>query len=536
MNKKLYKSFSRPLHAFLTSLLTIALLNGIAYFLPFNLLTFFGGNELDRNTIINYAPEVWLALLAFVFGTLIIVISIASESTPKLIDLFVKDYKSRYYIWIITISILQNVFLQLIHTRQTLFFDNLIYVNNYVLLPFFIILAIPYIFYILRYTKNSNVIDKIYEENRHAIRTAAKLSASRLKINQSHQAIFETINQLQDLLQYVQFKEPKAEIIGKFGKSLRFYLERKRKFNDHYFKLSYAAQNDISFKTLADQFSAIERNKIFYEQKVLNAFTVSYHLLIQESLFDLASLCGNELYECGKTAIELEDDAALDLIIIHFNTLIRFGMNQGLKTKEIRNVYNMIFHYTQLVNALIGKRKEDRIVQCCRYFNFYGNEIGKLSTSDQVFVFLHDAFAIGLKKILFSLYENKFSRETQLVVVRIFNELCSQEVVRRINMKGVNYSNTRAIQIALCLFYLEQDEAEFTTITIEFILHDLRDISPEDAEKVINTSCGRIAGEPENFWEETDQGNRNIFYSPYKSRIPELQGHLLSRLAVKANA
>ncbi len=532
--KKYNKSISRPFHAFLTATLSLAVLNFIAYLVPFNFLTYFGGSDLDRNTIINYAPEVWLALLAFVFGTLIIVISIASESTPKLIDLFVKDYKSRYYIWIITLSILQNVFLQLIHTQHTTFFDNLIYFNNYVLLPFFIVLAIPYIFYILRYTKNSNVIEKIYDENRAAIRAAIKLTDSPLKINQNHQVIFETINQLQDLLQYVQFKEPKAEIISKFGKSLRFYLERKRLINDRYFKLSYSVQNDISFKTLVEKFATIEKGKIFYEQKVLNAFTSSYHLLIQESLFDLASLCGNELYESGKTAIDLDDDSALELIIVHFNTLIRFGMNQGLKTKEIRNVYNMIFHYTQLVNALIRKRKEEKIIQCCRYMNFYGNEIGKLSTSEQVFVFLHDAFAIGLKKILFSLHENRFNRGMQLTILKMFNELCSQEIVRMTNVKGVNYSNTRIIQIALCLFYLENNETEFTDLTIEFILKDLRNLDTEIAEKVINTTCNRITEEAENFWEETDQGNRNIFYSPHKARIPDFQKYLLSKLTVNA--
>ncbi len=530
--KKYGKSISRPLHAFLAALLSLAVFNFIAYLVPFNFLTFFGGSELDRNTIINYAPEVWLALLAFVFGTLIIVISIASESTPKLIDLFIKDYKSRYYIWVITLSILQNVFLQLLHTQHTDFFDNLIYFNNYLLLPFFIVLAIPYIFYILRYTKSSNVIDKIYDENRSAIRSAIKLTNSPLAINQNHQIIFETINQLQDLLQYVQFKEPKAEILNKFGKSLRFYIERKRLFNERYFILSYSVQSDISFKTLVDKFQTIEKGKIFYEQKVLNAFTSSYHLLIQESLFDLASLCGNELYETGKTAIDADDEAALDLIIVHFNTLIRFGMNQGLKTKEIRNVYNMIFHYTQLIHALINKRADDKIVQCCRYLNFYGNEIGKLSISEHVFIFLHDAIAIALKKILFSLYENGFSRPMQTSILKMFNELCSQEIVRMTNAKGMNYSNTRTIQFALCLFYLEKDERELIEITITFIIKDLKNLEPDVAERTINSTCDRISEEVESFWEETDQGNSNIFYSPHKSGIPELQKQLLAKLPV----
>src|SRR5438105_3123996 len=99
----------------------------------------------------------------------------------------------------------------------------------------------------------------------------------------------------------------------------------------------------------------------------------------------------------------------------------------------------MTFHSKHSRKNSRPLKKEDKIVQCCRYFNFYGNEIGKLSASEQVFVFLHDAFAIGLKKILFSLYENRFARTTQLTILKVFNELCSQEIVRMMNVKGINY-------------------------------------------------------------------------------------------------
>ena len=46
-----------------------------------------GFAELD----IGFAPEVWQALLGMVLGTLILVISIASQSIPKLIDLYMRD-------------------------------------------------------------------------------------------------------------------------------------------------------------------------------------------------------------------------------------------------------------------------------------------------------------------------------------------------------------------------------------------------------------------------------------------------------------
>ena len=59
-----------------------------------------GFAELD----VGFAPEVWQALLGMVLGTLILVISIASQSIPKLIDLYMRDFWSLLYIWLLIIS------------------------------------------------------------------------------------------------------------------------------------------------------------------------------------------------------------------------------------------------------------------------------------------------------------------------------------------------------------------------------------------------------------------------------------------------
>ena len=53
---------------------------------------------------IGFAPEVWQALLGIVLGTLILVISIASQSIPKLIDLYMKDLASLLYVWLLIFS------------------------------------------------------------------------------------------------------------------------------------------------------------------------------------------------------------------------------------------------------------------------------------------------------------------------------------------------------------------------------------------------------------------------------------------------
>jgi len=515
--------------ALAAALATLIVLNAMVSALPLNLLDFFGTDTINRNNLISYAPEVWLSLLALVFGTLIIVISIASESTPKLIDLFVGDYKSRLFIWLISLSGLENIILQLIHTQQTVFFDNLIFLNNYVLLPAFVILSIPYIFYILKYTKSSNVIDKIFDENRKTIRRVRKIRDSEIQISENQHNLFETINQLHDILQYVRFKEPKADIIHKFGKSLRFYLTRKKSFPHGYFGLGGEIRKDISFRTLAAKFPQVEAEQTFYEQKVLRIIGTSYLLLMQDGHFDLASMCGSELLETGKTAAELSDKHAVSAVILHFNTLLRYGINHGLKTKEIRNVHNTIFHYSQLIDFLIKRNEVERIVECCNYFAFYGKEVRRLTHSEASFIFLIDAFATELKKILITLHDNRFDRELQLMVLKIFNELNSHQENGTADHRLAN-NGSRLIQISLCLYYIYKMEEEFNEIIIQTMISDFSGMDEYAARRVIMQDCDRIKEEREEFWEDTDQGNSNIFYTPHKNELSKFSSYFLFKL------
>lgn len=501
--------------------------------MPLNLLDYFGSGVISRVNLISYAPDVWLSLLALVFGTLIIVISIASESTPKLIDLFVGDYKSRLFIWLITLSSLEDILLQLIHTQETVFLDNLIFLNNYVLLPSFVLLSIPYIFYILKYTKNSNVIEKIYDENRQTIMDTRKITDSKAKINESQRNLFETINQLHDLLQYVRFKEPKADIIHKFGSSMRFFLHKKKSLRDSYFLLGDDIKNDISFRTLIGKFPQFEKERTLYEQKVLRILGTSYLLLMHDGYYDLASLCGNELTETGKTAEELGDEHAVSAVILHFNTLLRYGINHGLKSKEIRYVFNTLFHYSQLIDFFIKRNDTKRIAECCKFIAFYGNEVNRLTYSESFFSFLIDAFAIELKKILITLYDNKFSRELQLGVLKMFNELKREDDQE--SQLHRNNNGFRLIQISLCLYYIKMDELQFSEKTIEYLVRDLTDLDAEEAKRAITTDCDRIREESEEFWEDTDQGNSNIFYSPHKDQLSKFHSYFLFKLANSHN-
>lgn len=497
----------------------------VAYSLSSRLLDILGIPSLDHATLISYAPEVWISLLALVFGTLIIVVSIASENTPRLIDLFIGEPKGRLYIWLIMFSCLENIYLQLFSSDASVFVSNLIFINSYLLLPAFVLLAIPYTFYILENTKTSKVIERIHNENVRAMMMMSP-DVPNAEVDGMKRILFETINQMHDLLQYTQFKEPKGDVIHKMGKSLRVYLKRKRNFPDGYFKLTKELKEDISFRSLSNKYAQIEFEKTFYEHKVFRVLGITYLHLIQSSHYDLASLCGSELHETGKVAIQMDDRAVVDAVIHHFNTFLRFGINQGLKSKEIRNVYNTLFHYSEFVHLFVSKRDEQRLLQCCRHYVFYANEVSGLAHAETLFIFLIEAFSWELKKILVAVYESQYPRDFQRMLLKLFTDVRRR---KGLHPQHSSHGSERLIQIALALFYFDRGEVEFTEFVIAEIMESLSGLDPVEAHDLIAEECERLAGQREQFWEETDQGNRNIFFSADTRQLADFTQQLLSR-------
>jgi hypothetical protein len=314
------------------------------------------------------------------------------------------------------------------------------------------------------------------------------------------------------------------------GMSLRLYLELKKTFPDSFFELNNAIKRDVSFRTLGDKYVQIEKDHTFYEQKVLRVLDSTYLLLIKDGHYELASLCGNELFETGKIAIQMGDQPVISAVIIHFNTMLRYGINQGLKAKEIRNIYNAIFHYSQMIHFFIARNEQTRIIQCCQYFSFYAKEVGKLSNMEPLFVFLIKEITWELQRILISLHTAEFPRTVQKTIVLLFTKLRFLERKKHPHSVPSHYSGVRLVQLALCLHYFREGEEEFNNLILDAIFADLIGLSVLQRKELITHDCELMEGESEDFWEETDQGNRNIFYTPNKDQIPDFSLYAFAKL------
>ena len=489
----------------------------------------FGEDNYDPGMaiVMDFAPEVWLGLLGLVLGTLIIVISIASQSTPKLIDLYIGDQTSLAYIWFITSGTIHNLFLQLYVGTDIIDRKSSVLLNTYLLLPLSLLFAIPYVLYILKYTKTSNVVEKIYKQNLQLVRNLASETIYKTLDRPSQQAqyqrrIFETLNQLDDLLEFVTFNEPKADIINKLGQSVQHYLPIKASVNPAFFHIGHLIYDDISFKTLTAQFKGIEKAQTFYEQKVYRLLGKAYQSQLEKSDFELAALCAFELGQCGRTAIIHKDEPLIQATIIRFNTFLRFGIKHALRHAEMRNIYNTAFHYSDFVSEMVSHQEFLYVKQSCRYLKVYGSEVFKHSRQEPAFVFLVDVFTLEMKKILIKLYENKADEVFQREVLEMMLDMDNPVDFKRQELAHSRLMNdgVRVMQVALALFYISQEQYDFTELIICDILEDFEHLGEKGLKQAVTSTCLRLQHSTPTFWEDTDRGNANIYYSPDKKYIP----------------
>ena len=480
-----------------------------------------GFAELD----IGFAPEVWQALLGMVLGTLILVISIASQSIPKLIDFYMKDIRSLLYIWFLIISGGHALIIKIYGEIGLLREPSRVF-NTHFLLSICSIIAFPYIFYILRYTKPTNIIDRIYKENMKKIRSlTSKRSHSLAHINevveQQQYGMFESLNQLDDILEFIDFKEVKADIISDMSRTIQNYILLKPEIHNDFFKVSPKVRTDISFKTMVGQFEEMERNQSLYELKCFRLLSNNYIKLMEQGEFDLSSMITGELVKIGLKAIESGDDNLVELVIIRFNTFFRMAFKHAIGSNEARNIYNLSFFYGQFITHLVEHKKVDQVKQSFGYLRFYGVEIAKAFPKVPSVYFDVAVIAFEMKKLLELIHHAKWEKEIQKTLL---NEILQVDNPPDFNKEdldqGIQINNVvRNIQYGLALFYLNEGVEDFVEMIAKDILDDLDYLGESTFYRVLGMTEGLMRFAGPTFWEDTDRGNVNIFFTPYKDQI-----------------
>ena len=487
-----------------------------------------GFEELD----VGFAPEVWQALLGMILGTLILVISIASQSIPKLIDIYMKNVPSLLYIWFLIVSGGHALIIKIYGEIGLVREPSRIF-NTHFLLTTCSIIAFPYVFYILRQTKPTNIINRIYNTNMdqiNALTSKRNRALAHIPDVVEHQqyTIFEALNQLDDILEFSSFKELKADIVHDMSMTLQNYIRLKKNIAPAFFNVSPKVRTDISFKTMVGQFGEMERNQSFYEQKCFRLLGNVYIRLLEHGEFDLSSMVAGEMETLGLTAIEEDNTELVDIIIIRFNTLLRFAIKHGVRNNEPRNLYNLGFYYGNFIKHLVEHKKIDHVKRCFMYLRIYGVEIFKHGSNSPAMYFIVDVIATEMKKVLEQIYHDGWDVEIQNGMLGEMLQVDSPPDFNKEDMaRGVLINNgVRVLQFGLALFYQREGMNDFVDRIAKDVLDDLEVLGEATFSQVIEMTSNRLLFSGPTFWEDTDRGNLNIYYTSDQDQIDSFKQRL----------
>jgi len=487
------------------------------------------GIEQDTHDAVDltFAPEIWGGVLATVLGTLIIVIAIAAESTPKLMDLFVKDWVSLLFIWfLILASIHSTIIMYYFGPMERL---SSVLLNTYVYLPLSSMLSLPYIFYILLYSKTDNVIKKLYSLNIDDINRlknkSIHIAMSDSKVVEHYQyQLMSTIDQFDDLLEYISFKEAQTEIVRSVGDTVRAYMKNKDSIDNKFYVATDTIRNNPTFRTYVDhQYKDLEERTTFYEVKSFKMMGNAYIRKMENGEYELASLIASEISSIGLLALKLNQESLITDINIRFNTFMRFAIKHAVRNNEPRNLYNLAFHYSALLKGYVDYEKTDLLKQSYFYFKFYSNEIYKQAANNPSLYFIVDVLTTELKKISIHISENNWDLELQEHLLKEILQLDNPPDYPKDDLDQSVNNGVRVLQIGLALHYIKIENLHFAETIVSDVLDDLAYFDNQTYLNLMEGLYNRIRFSGPTFWEDTDRGNTNIYYSADSDKIDDFK-------------
>ena len=483
-----------------------------------------GANADWTQLDVGFAPIVWLSFFAIVLGSLTIVITFAAQNVPKLIDLYMDHWPSLLFVWWSAACLVHALSIKVLAEGGIQIIPSLVF-NFHVLLAVSLAIGFPFVFSILRSTKTSNVIENLLNGSYSTINIlAAKGSTGKISAHEHAKIqyqLFEGLNQLIDLLVYVPFKEPKAQVIEGIGALLRHYVQLKPKIPDSFFKVDERIHDDISFRTMKSLMAEVEKTRTFYEQKSVRLIGNVYNVFLDTGEFDLSTLCVEQLSQVGKTAIACDDQELIDVITVRLNTHFRFALKHGQHHNEPRNLYNLVFHYGQFIGYLMEYQQVDRIKTCIGYFVFYGQQCFNVIQRAKSLAFILDVLAFEMQKLMLKIYQEKWDRELQEEMLQkflVFDNFQDMDKNFAVQFFSQNHG-IRLLHIGLALFYLNQQEDEFAEKIAKDTVQDMDLMGATLFNKTMTTIYARLQFSGPTFWEDTDRGNLNIYYTPYQDEI-----------------
>jgi hypothetical protein len=212
---------------------------------------------------------------------------------------------------------------------------------------------------------------------------------------------------------------------------------------------------------------------------------------------------------------------------------MRFAIKHAVRYNEARNLYNLSFHYSYVLQMFIKHKRKDYLKQCCFYLKYYGNDIYRCAVNNHSLYFIVDTLTAELRKIAILLSQEKWDKEIQEEILDIILQMDNPPDYNKDTLDQSVNNGVRILQIGLALHYLKVDEQHFAEKIVLDSLEDLAYIDEQTYLMMLDKLYERIRRSGKTFWEDTDRGNTNIYYSPDAEYIDAYSSLVQSQIKLK---
>jgi hypothetical protein len=260
----------------------------------------------------------------------------------------------------------------------------------------------------------------------------------------------------------------------------------------------------------------------------------AYTHLMESNDYELASLLTSEVVEVERLALELKQDELVKEIIIRFNTFFRFAIKHAIRNNDPRNLYNLSFYYGNLLMAFVDYGEVALVEQGYFYFRWYRNEIYRHAASNSTLHFIGDALTAELKRVSILVSEKGWDESEQEVLLSEILLLDNPTDSTHSDPSFFERDGVRMLQIGLALHYLKSGQNRLAEEIVVDVLSDLELYDEPTFVRILDKMLHQLRHSQPTFWEDTDRGNTNIYYSPDTDYIDTFNAmidqHLKARL------
>eukprot|EP01116_Phalansterium_solitarium_P011645 TRINITY_DN27399_c0_g1_i1.p1 TRINITY_DN27399_c0_g1~~TRINITY_DN27399_c0_g1_i1.p1 ORF type:complete len:675 (-),score=180.67 TRINITY_DN27399_c0_g1_i1:95-2119(-) len=395
-----------------------------------------------------------------------------------------------------------------------------------------LVMLVPFVIYLFWFLEADKVVSKIMDSGLKAAELTVSNPDLDIDVEQQQVRVNQTIEHLMGAANSALKRKDKditAMIVNALLQFTLVYGNYKDALaaRPAWFRIPKWIRQSSDFLTkVDDELAQLERSQVWVEWKILQ----SYKTLFNDSFKHMKETCyqiATNTQVIGDIAARRGDIETLNQVIHFFNTYRRAGLNKV----DVRTVYNCLYQYRKLAEALIDEGQRVRkllagsdlaadfehalndiersAVRVAKFIRYYGGAAADRSVGNKAYVFVVETVAQDMRMILEkALKENSFAHDELLAVFLTLYDGTEDG--------GPVIGGVRKAQLILATTYVAAERLDYAEMVCELLR--------EESNETLWTTIQELSNDTtRDFWEISERGqNMHYMDTAQREAIPRL--------------